>query len=175
MKKLWVVGAALLVAGCADSVADRAPSGPSANASIVDAAQRPVGTATFVQTRTSVRVVVMARQLPPGKHGLHIHTAGSCQGPDFASAGGHFNPTGKKHGLLNPEGIHAGDLPNLLVGPTGEGRLEYTSGMFTLWPGAWSLLRAGGTSIVIHADPDDETTDPAGGSGARIACGVIGS
>ena len=140
-----------------------------------DAKGASVGTATITAARSGggVSIALDVKNLPAGEHGIHIHATPSCEGANFAGAGGHFNPTNKKHGMLNPAGIHAGDLPNLVVGANGEGRLEYTSPQFTLWPGGWSLMKPGGTAIVVHADPDDETTDPSGGSGARIACGVI--
>ena len=98
---------------------------------------------------------------------------GSCQPPEFTSAGPHFNPTNKKHGTLNPEGPHAGDLPNLVVAPSGEGGVDVTAKAVTLGPGPNSLLGPSGTSLVVHAAADDNVTDPAGDSGARIACGVI--
>jgi Cu-Zn family superoxide dismutase len=119
-------------------------------------------------------MAVVVNNLPPGKHGFHIHAVGKCDPPDFQSAGGHFNPFGKKHGLKNPEGPHAGDLPNLEVGPDGKGKLETTVGGLTLGKeGLATLFGSNGTAVVIHAGPDDEKTDPAGNSGARIACGVI--
>jgi Cu/Zn superoxide dismutase len=90
-----------------------------------------------------------------------------------ASAGGHFNQLGKAHGLKNPKGAHAGDLPNLKVGADGKGYMSVTTNLVTLSPGPTTLFTANGTSLVIHADPDDQMTNPAGDSGARIACGVI--
>ena len=109
-----------------------------------------------------------------GPHAFHIHEQGNCELPGFKSAGGHFNPRGKKHGVKNPQGHHAGDLPNLVVGSDGEVEIEVIAGGVTLGPGANSLLSKSGTSLVIHADPDDDLTDPAGNAGARIACGAVG-
>ena len=145
----------------------------SAHADIVNAAGDKIGTATFVPSAGGVRVDVEVSQLPHGTHGIHIHTVGKCEGPDFKTAGAHFNPAGKKHGRDNPAGPHNGDLPNLEVGPDGKATTSLLDTNVTLSDGPNSLFQAGGTSIVIHADPDDYKTDPAGNSGPRIACGVI--
>ena len=104
---------------------------------------------------------------------MHVHAAGKCEAPDFKTAGGHFNPAAKKHGLHNPEGAHAGDMANLTVGEDGKGSATVTAKGATLAEGQGSLFGPDGTSIVIHEGPDDEKTNPAGNSGARIACGVI--
>ena len=111
--------------------------------------------------------------LPPGPHGMHIHETGKCDTPDFASAGGHFNPSGKQHGDQNPNGPHAGDIANLNVKPNGMTDVVFIAQHVTLQEAPNSLLKPGGTSLVIHAGPDDFKTDPSGNSGARIACGVI--
>jgi Cu-Zn family superoxide dismutase len=148
-------------------------AGPSARAALKDAQGKDVGTATFTPARNGVKVDVQVADLPPGKHGIHIHAVGQCEPPEFKSAGGHFNPLGKKHGLHNPEGAHAGDMPNLSVAKNGSAKATFTAKGATLGEGAGSLLGADGTALVIHADPDDEKTDPAGNSGTRIACGVI--
>jgi Cu-Zn family superoxide dismutase len=151
-----------------------AAAGPSARAALKNAEGADVGTATFRPTKGGVRVqVVVTGGIPAGKHGIHIHAAGKCDAPDFATAGGHFNPGGKKHGLHNPEGAHAGDLPNLVVGKAGKAKATFTARGATLGDGTGSLFPEGGTALVIHAGPDDGKTDPAGNSGARIACGVI--
>jgi Cu-Zn family superoxide dismutase len=146
---------------------------PSAKATLQDADGKKVATATFASTKGGVRVTVVAEGLPPGRHGIHIHAAGKCEPPDFKTAGGHFNPAGKKHGLHNPEGAHAGDLPNLVVGKAGKARATFVAHGATLGEGPGSLFSEDGTALVVHADPDDGKTDPSGNSGARIACGVI--
>lgn len=146
---------------------------PTAKAEIKNANGEAIGTATFTQLNGGVQVKVEVSGLSPGKHGMHIHDSGKCDGPDFKSAGPHFNPMSKKHGHKNPEGAHAGDFPNLEVGADGKGNVEFVSKDLTLFPGPESLLKPGGTSIVIHAKEDDEATDPAGNSGDRIGCGVI--
>ena len=146
---------------------------PTGTAELKDAAGRPVGTATFFTTEGGVKVKVQVTGLKPGAHGFHVHAAGLCEGPDFKTAGGHFNPAGKQHGLSNPKGHHGGDMPNLEVGADGRGEASAVLAGVTLGQGKGSLFQPAGTSVVIHADPDDGKTDPAGNSGARIACGVI--
>ena len=146
---------------------------PTGRAELHDAEGKKVGSATFHPAHGGVAVSVEVKGLKPGKHGIHIHTAGKCEGPDFKTAGGHFNPTGKQHGLHNPEGPHAGDLPNLSVAKDGKGWGNFTAKGVTLGDGEGGLLAGEGTALVIHADPDHEKSDPAGNSGARIACGVV--
>jgi len=155
------------------AVAGAAENGKSANATIMDATGKPVGTATFSEKKGGVEVKVEVAGLPPGKHGFHLHENGVCEPRGFATAGAHFNPFGKHHGGKNPQGKHAGDLPNLEVGPDGTAELTTTAEGVTLGKGPGSLLKEGGTALVIHADPDDEKSDPTGNSGARIACGVV--
>src|SRR5262245_1108668 len=174
--RMLLVGAAmLLLGGCASTVADTAAEKKplSAEASLKDKDGKNVGRATLIETSEGVRIALTGYRLPPGTHGLHIHTVGSCQPPEFTSAGAHFNPANKKHGRMNPEGPHAGDLPNLVVAASGEGGLDVTTKAVTLGPGPTSLLGPEGTSIVVHVAADDEKTDPVGNSGGRIACGVI--
>ena len=146
---------------------------PAAVATLKNADGKEIGKATLSSTKGGVKVQVAAADLPPGKHGIHLHSAAKCDPPDFKSAGGHFNPTEKHHGLHNPQGPHAGDLPNLVVGKNGKAKATFTAKGATLGDGTGSLFGGDGTAIVIHADPDDEKTDPAGNSGARIACGIV--
>ena len=145
----------------------------SAHATLKDAQGQQVGTATLTGAGGVVKIIVEVKGLPPGQHGIHVHGAGKCEAPEFKSAGAHFNPAHKKHGLESAEGHHAGDLPNLTVGADGTGTFSGTLDGATLGQGSSSLLNPEGTAIVIHAGPDDGKTDPAGNSGARIACGVI--
>ena len=157
----------LLLAGCGE----RAPL--TAKATLVNSQGQKVGDATFTQIDQGVKIAVKVENLPPGVHAMHIHEKGVCEAPDFSSAGGHFNPFGKHHGLKNPAGPHAGDLPSLTVGQDGKGAAEFVAALITLKEGKNSLFQPGGTSLVIHAQPDDDMTDPAGNAGPRIACGVI--
>lgn len=147
---------------------------PSAKAVIVNAQGEEIGTASFKQSGPNVKLTVKARGLTEGPHGMHIHAAGKCEGPEFKSAGPHYNPHNKQHGLKNPQGSHAGDLPNLVANKKGNAKAKAVIKDASLGEGAeGSLLTAEGTALVIHAGPDDDVTDPAGNSGGRIACGVI--
>jgi superoxide dismutase, Cu-Zn family len=166
------VAAALILGGCATAAMDG--PGLQGQAVLRDKAGQQVGLATFTEGSDGLRMEVTGVGLPPGPKGVHIHAVGKCEPPDFVSAGAHFNPAGKKHGRLNPDGAHAGDMPNLTVTPVGAAGLDVTTKAVTLKEGApASVFGAGGTSLVIHALPDDEKTDPSGNSGGRIACGVI--
>ena len=150
---------------------DKAPT--RAHAYITDAQGKKVGVAALTAVKGGVRIVVTVDGLMPGMHGIHIHTVGKCEGPAFASAGGHLNPEMKMHGKDNPMGPHAGDLLNITVDAKGHAKATLMAAGVTLGPGANSLFHDGGTALVIHATADDYKTDPAGNSGARIACGVI--
>jgi Cu-Zn family superoxide dismutase len=134
---------------------------------------KSLGTVELVETMAGVLMSVKLKGLAPGAHGFHIHDTGKCEG-DFASAGAIYNPLGAKHGFLNEEGPMAGDLSNLIAGPSGAVETEILSPFVTLNKAAEeSLFDANGTSIVVFEKPDDHQSEPEGGAGGRIGCGVI--
>lgn len=156
--------------------AARAPVGATAHAALVNAQGAAAGTATFRQGPTGVVIRVEATGLTPGWHGLHLHAVGQCEAP-FQSAGSHIQHAGQTvpHGYLNAEGPDSGDLPNLYVGADGRGFAEVfttAAGLQEGGPGEY-LLDADGSSILIHANPDDHASQPIGGAGDRVACGVV--
>ena len=142
---------------------------------LVNASGETIGQVRAWQTSGGVTFRIDAHGLPHGVHGLHVHAVGRCDPPDFASAGGHWNPATRKHGMNNPAGPHAGDLPNVTVAANGVlGETVTLTGASLTGPGpAGLLLDADGAALVLHAAADDYVTDPSGNSGARIACAVI--
>ncbi|MGA2904643.1 MAG: superoxide dismutase family protein [Candidatus Korobacteraceae bacterium] len=140
-----------------------------------DAKGNDIGTATIIAKGPGVEVKLELKDLPPGVHAVHFHQKAMCDPPDFKSAGGHFNPTGKQHGFDNPQGHHAGDMMNFTVKQNGTAKVTVKDTDVVLGTGMEpnSLLVNGGTSIMVHAKADDYKTDPSGNSGDRIACGPI--
>jgi Cu-Zn family superoxide dismutase len=176
-------GAMLAVAACATdtgtteqgAIVSSTIGPPVLTAAVRDAQGRSRAGARVEQAGDSLRVRVEATGMSPGTYGVHLHTVGRCDPPAFTTAGPHWNPTGQKHGKDNPQGMHKGDLPNLMVGADGRGTFEYTipnaslSGMSPA-----KLIDEDGAAVVIHAKADDYRTDPSGNSGDRVACGVLG-
>ena len=159
-----------LVAACHPGTSN-GPAPTSASATLRDASGATVGTVTLSQTNTGVLLSGSVSGIGTGTHGIHVHAVGRCD-PPFQSAGGHFNPDGKQHGFRNPAGPHAGDMTNISIPPGGTLTFDLLLPHASLG-GSHGMLDADGASVVIHASADDYTTDPAGNSGARIACGVI--
>ena len=170
VKRLLVVAGLSLVLGCS------LPAQPSvqAKAELKNKDGQVVGSATFRDAAGGVVVNVEVNAMSPGLHAVHVHAVGKCEGPAFTSAGGHFNPAQRKHGLKSPDGPHAGDLPNMYVAKDGSGRFEALTDQITSKAGERSsVFDSDGRALVIHSGVDDYTTDPTGNAGDRAACGVI--
>jgi len=142
-------------------------------ADIVDGQGQTKGRAILSQHKDGIHVDVKAVGLPAGVHAVHIHTTGACTGPDFTSAGGHWNPGKKQHGHDNPAGAHMGDMPNMAVGEDGTGELTTIVKGAMLEGGSQPLFDADGAAVVVHAMADDYKSDPSGNAGGRLGCGVI--
>lgn len=163
----------LLAVLCVGVAASLPAHAQTAKAALKDQTGKDVGTVQLVETPHGVLLKLALKGAVPGEHAFHIHAVGKCEAP-FTSAGGHFNPAGKKHGLAVAEGAHAGDMPNLHIPQSGDLMVEILNGMVTLAKGKPnSVFDADGSAIVIHAGADDYKSDPTGNAGDRIACGVI--
>lgn len=144
-----------------------------ATAEIKTAAGESVGSVNFTQNADgSVRVQAQVRGLPAGEHAMHVHQFGQCA-PTFGAAGEHTNPYNKSHGMKSNDPMHAGDLPNIVIGADGSGSVDATSTLFTLTPGDTTILDSDGSAVIIHANPDDMISQPGGMADGRIACGVV--
>lgn len=168
MKRLLMLSLMILLSGCAEF---RPPT--KIMISLNNADGDKMGTATLEEKAEGLSVGLDLKGLEPGPHAIHFHNSGKCEPPDFESAGDHYNPDDKDHGLLNPEGSHAGDLPNIIADTDGTVLVELMAPGVTLKEGKTSLYIKKGTSLVVHEKADDGMSQPAGNGGKRIACGVI--
>ncbi|MDB5053893.1 MAG: superoxide dismutase [Bacilli bacterium] len=181
MRQFTIMGCILMSFLVLSACGDKQPSAKPAVAKVTEAAVNllnskgvKIGTVQLIQAADGVHIHLDAANLPPGTHGFHIHETGKCEIPDFKSAGAHLNPQQKQHGFKNPQGFHAGDLPNVEVGSNGKVVADIITKTVTLEKGQPnSLLTPEGTAFIIHEKADDYMTDPSGNSGNRIACGVI--
>jgi Cu-Zn family superoxide dismutase len=180
MRQGFLIGlGGLAAAACTTTrtVSTTAEPMPAARAELRDSAGRDVGAVRVLLTSTGARLTGTLTGLTPGEHGFHFHQVGRCDGTTptrFESAGGHYNPAGRKHGTQNPEGPHAGDMPNVTVAPDGRAVLPDSGVTVAMSDSARAgLFDADGSALLVHAGADDYRTDPSGNSGARIACGVL--
>ncbi len=138
-----------------------------------DGQGKNVGTAELSPAAQGVNIRLNLMNLTPGDHAIHVHTVAKCEGPAFTTAGPHLNPDMKHHGLQNPDGPHAGDMPNFTVSADGTAKAAVVAPGITMGDDSHSVFSNGGTALVIHANADDMKSDPAGNAGARVACGTI--
>jgi Cu-Zn family superoxide dismutase len=177
MKKILLSTAFVSVLFGSALAQDKKPAKPApakpVTVKLSDGAGKSVGTAKLSTDPGGVKITLAVKGLTPGEHAIHVHETAKCDGPDFKSAGGHFNPDHKKHGKDNPDGAHAGDIPNFTVDAKGGSTASFVAPGVTLDDGEHSVFSNGGTALMIHAKADDLKTDPAGAAGDRVACGLI--
>jgi Cu-Zn family superoxide dismutase len=164
------IGLSVSVYSCAQ---EEAATQAQAQATFINAQNKEIGTAVLTETPHGVLIEFIVNEIPQGEHGFHIHETGSCETPDFKSAGGHYMPRGKAHGYESADGYHAGDMPNQFVEADGLMRGQVFNPQVTLAEGEATLFDDDGSALMIHADADDYSSQPAGAAGARLACAVI--
>jgi Cu-Zn family superoxide dismutase len=170
-RAMKIASGTLLLAVASAAPGQQAPSARRLTATLRDVQGRQVGQAVLSETAAGTLVRLEIKGLPPGWHGVHLHAVGRCE-PPFQSAGSHWDVGGHQHGFQSAQGGHAGDLPNVLVGPDSTAAVEFVASRVVL-SGESGILDADGGAVVVHAGPDDYRSDPAGNSGGRIACGVL--
>ena len=166
MKRLFFILLFVFVASCSKG------NVTTINIEMINANSESIGQIKLSEMTDGVELDIQLEGLPPGGHGIHFHEKGICEAPDFVTAGSHLNPNGNEHGLMNPEGAHLGDLTNIEADDQGKVSVQLKSNM-TLNDEKNTLLPMTGTAIVIHKNPDDGISQPAGGAGERIACGIV--
>jgi len=154
-------------------VAARAGAQEVAEGKFKNSQDKDVGTVHIEHMPSATLLMLDLHDMPPGVHGIHIHSVAKCDPPGFETAGPHFNPTGSQHGMKNPKGPHAGDLPNITIPASGKLQTTIMVAATMQGDGSGGMIDGDGASLVIHASPDDYMTDPAGNSGARIACAKL--
>lgn len=157
---------------CLIAIAHVSAQGP-VKVDMKDAQSMAIGTATLTKVAGGVSIALDLKGLTPGEHALHVHTTPKCEGPAFTTAGPHFNPAAKKHGMKSPDGPHAGDMPNFVVAANGTVKATIVAPGVAMGMEANSIYANGGTALMIHAKGDDMMTDPGGAAGDRIACGIV--
>ncbi len=172
MKKLLTICALLVTT--TTGYADTSDQQKTAAADVLSLAGDKIGVASLVQAKKGVIIRISVIGLTPGYHGFHLHSAGACDAnTGFKSAKGHVGKIPGAHGMHNSDGPEAGDLPNLFVNSDGTANAEIFAGRVSLGGEKHNLLDADGSAFIIHENPDDHTTQPIGGAGGRVACGIV--